>query len=161
MFSPFFAGIAPKAIGFAAKHLTPEGMATIIVLLIVSIFSWTVIITKGRQLRRARKMAKRFFEAYRASRDPLELYRKKEEFDGAPAYELYMTGAEEMDYHLKNNPVPVVQVKPVGGNDAATFAQAISWPAPFPRKSATLPSSRCRWPWNGPLPWRPCRWSAA
>jgi len=24
MFSPFFAGIAPKAIGFAAKHLTPE-----------------------------------------------------------------------------------------------------------------------------------------
>jgi biopolymer transport protein ExbB/TolQ len=80
-------------------------------LVILSIFSWTVIITKGRQLYRARKAGKKFFKAYRETRDPLELARRGEEFDGAPAYELYYTGAEEVEYHLKNNPVQVEQVK--------------------------------------------------
>src|SRR5713226_10776829 len=111
--SPYLAGIAPKAIGFAWKHLTPEGLSTIVALLFVSVFSWTVIISKARQLIRASKMAKKFFAEYRATRDPLEMFRKKEEFDGAPAYELYITGAEEIDYHLKNNPVNIEQIRPV------------------------------------------------
>jgi len=51
--SPFFGGIAPHAITFAYKHLTPEGFFTICALLVVSVFSWTVIISKARQLIRA------------------------------------------------------------------------------------------------------------
>ena len=120
IYQPFFA-VGPKAIGFAWKHLTPEGLSTICALLVVSVFSWTVIISKARQLVRANKMTKKFFAAYRATRDPLEIFRKKEEFDGAPAYELYLTGAEEIDYHIKNNPVEVVQLKRAS-NDAA-FAE--------------------------------------
>lgn len=98
---------ASGAMQFAFEKATLEGKITICALIIVSLFSWTVIITKIRQLYRARKMGKKFFAAYRTSRDPLELGRKGEEFDGAPAYELYITGAEEVDYHLKNNPVEV------------------------------------------------------
>ncbi len=105
-FSPFFAS---GALDFAFKQATTEGKLTICALIILSIFSWTVIITKGRQLYRARRAAKRFFKAYRETRDPLELARRGEEFDGAPAYELYYTGAEETEYHLKNNPVQVVR----------------------------------------------------
>jgi len=119
--SPILA-VGPHAISFAYKHLTPEGFATIIALLLVSVFSWTVIISKGRQLLRARKASKRFYEAYRSTRDPLELYRKKEEFEGAPAFELYVTGAEEIDYQLKHNPVQIAHVKSVSGN-AGTFAE--------------------------------------
>ena len=107
--SPFFA----SALQFAFEKATPEGKATIIVLIILSIFSWTVIITKARQLLRARKMGKKFFKAYRATRDPLEIARRGEEFDGAPAYELYYIGAEEAEYQLKNNPVQVVRVRSV------------------------------------------------
>jgi biopolymer transport protein TolQ len=118
--SPILA-VGPHAISFAYKHLTPEGFSTIIALLILSVFSWTVIITKGRQLLRARKASKKFYEVYRATRDPLEIFRKKEEFEGSPAFELYMTGAEEIDYQLKNNPVQVVQIKPSG--NTATFAE--------------------------------------
>ena len=110
------------ALDFALKQATPEGKITIGVLVLVSIFSWSVIITKGRQLYRARKMSKKFFAAYRATRDPLEMYRKKEEFDGAPAYELYYTGAEEAEYHLKNNPVQVERIQSVVGG-IATQAQ--------------------------------------
>ncbi len=113
--------LASGALDFAFRQATPEGKMTIGALVIVSIFSWTVIITKGRQLIRARKMGKRFFAAYRATRDPLELYRSKKEFDGAPAYELYATGAEEMEYHLKNDPLEVRQ------------ANGASGPSPKPR----------------------------
>jgi len=115
-----------NAMGFALKQATPEGKITIGVLFVVSIFSWMVIITKARQLIRARKAAKKFFEAYRATRDPLEIARRGEEFDGAPAYELYYTGAQETEYHLKNNPVTVVAVKsrmsppPLPGTGAET-----------------------------------------
>jgi biopolymer transport protein ExbB/TolQ len=120
----FAAGVPSNAIGFAWEHLTKEGFCTILALLIVSIFSWSVIITKARQLYRARKMGKKFFTAYRATRDPLELYRTKQEFDGAPAYELYVTGAEETEYHLKNNPVQIERIQSVGlGGSVPTQAQ--------------------------------------
>ncbi len=99
--------ILASALQFAFRKATTEGKITICFLILVSIFSWTVIITKGRQLYRARKMGKKFFAAYRATRDPLDIQRTKKEFDGAPAYELYVTGAEETEYHLKNNPVLV------------------------------------------------------
>jgi biopolymer transport protein TolQ len=115
--SPFFAvGIHSHALSFAWKHLTQEGLITIFALLIVSIFSWTVIVTKARQLIRARRMGKKFFQAYRETRDPLELARHGKEFDGAPAYELYNVGAEETEYQLKNNPVHVVRVQSVAGS---------------------------------------------
>ena len=119
--SPFFGS---GALRFAFEKATTEGKATICALIILSVFSWTVIITKGRQLYRARKAAARFFKAYRETRDPLELARRGQEFDGAPAYELYYTGAEETEYHLKNNPVQVERVKSVAGPGGPTATGA-------------------------------------
>jgi biopolymer transport protein ExbB/TolQ len=117
LIAPLFGAAAPagNAISFAWKHLTPEGISTVIALLIVSVFSWTVMISKARQLIRAHRSGKKFFAAYRATRDPLDIFRRGEEFDGAPAYELYAAGAEELAYHLKNNPVQVQRVQSQGG----------------------------------------------
>lgn len=112
LISPLFGlGTSSHALSFAWQHLTKEGFCTILALLVVSIFSWTVIISKARQLIRAHRMGKKFFAAYRATRDPLEIFRRTEQFDGAPAYELYVTGAEEAEYHLKNNPVMIEPVR--------------------------------------------------
>jgi len=102
-FCPVFA----NALSFAFEKATVEGKITITLLAIVSLVSWTVMITKFRQLLRARKMAKKFFDAHRATRDPQELFRGQQEFDGAPAYEVYYAGAEELAYQFKNNPVRV------------------------------------------------------
>jgi biopolymer transport protein TolQ len=109
---------ASGALQFAFEKATTEGKITIGVLMIVSLFSWTVIITKFRQLYRARRTAKKFFAAYRATRDPLELARRGEPFDGAPAYELYIIAAEEVDYQLKHNSVEVHNQKKIS---AASF----------------------------------------
>jgi biopolymer transport protein ExbB/TolQ len=99
--------LAANALQFALTKATPEGKITMVALLILSLFSWTIIITKARQLYIAQKWARKFFEAYNASRDPMDIKRSGEEFEGAPAYQLYIRGADEVDYHLKNNPVAV------------------------------------------------------
>ena len=104
LIQPLFAS---GALQFALEKATPEGKATITVLFALSLFSWTIIITKFRQLRAARKGAKKFFAAYSSTRDPLDIKRKGETFEGAPAYQLYIRGADELDYHLRNNPKAV------------------------------------------------------
>jgi biopolymer transport protein ExbB/TolQ len=103
----------PNAFVFAINNATTEGKITVIVLLLLSLFSWTIILTKFRQLMIARKATKKFFAAYTTTRDPLDIQRKGEEFVGAPAYHLYIRGADELAYHLKNNPVQVLAIKPV------------------------------------------------
>ncbi len=103
--------LAVNALSYAIKMATPEGKATMTALLILSLFSWTIIITKARQIAIARKWTKKFLAAYAATRDPLDIKRREEEFPGAPAYQLYIRGADELDYHLKNNPVAVSSAK--------------------------------------------------
>ena len=97
--------LASGALQFAFEKATIEGKITILVLFVLSLFSWTIIITKFRQLHIARKWAKRFFVAYGSTRDPLDIKHRGEVFRGAPAYQLYIRGAEELDYHLTKNPV--------------------------------------------------------
>jgi len=102
--------LAANAAVYAIQNATTEGKITVCVLLVLSMFSWTIIITKFRQLTIARRAAKKFFAAYGSTRDPLDIKKRAEEFEGAPAWELYDRGAEELLYHLKNNPVEVQPV---------------------------------------------------
>lgn len=102
-----FEPLLASALQFAFEKATTEGKVTITLLAIASMISWTVMIQKGRQLYRAARAGKRFFAAYRKVRDPLELYQQQADFSGAPAFEVYQAGAEELSYQLQNNPVPM------------------------------------------------------
>ena len=98
--------VSANAAVFAIQNATTEGKITVIVLLVLSLFSWTIIITKFRQIMIARgdqKIPRSLCLHARPAGHP----RKGEEFDGAPAYQLYIRGADELAYHLKNNPVEV------------------------------------------------------
>src|SRR5579859_7452726 len=104
MLHPLFAA---NAAVYAIENATTEGKVTVGCLFLLSLFSWSIIITKFRQLMIARQAAKKFFESYGTTRDPLDIKKRGDEFDGAPAWELYERGADEMLYHLKNHPVAV------------------------------------------------------
>jgi biopolymer transport protein ExbB/TolQ len=104
---------AANAAVYAIQNATTEGKITVIVLLVLSLFSWTIIITKFRQLSIARAATKKFLAAYASTRDPLDIQRRGEEFDGAPAYQLYIRGADELAYQLKNNPVQIATVSKI------------------------------------------------
>ena len=56
--------LAANAAVFAIKNATTEGKITVIVLLLLSLFSWTIILTKFRQLLIARAATKKFLDAY-------------------------------------------------------------------------------------------------
>jgi len=99
--------LASGALQFAFEKATTEGKITIGVLVIVSLFSWSVIITKILQLWRAHRASKKFFRAYHETREPLGLDRKGVTFDGAPAYELYVAGQKELQFQLAKHPVVV------------------------------------------------------
>jgi biopolymer transport protein TolQ len=101
---PFF---ADGALQFAFEKATIEGKVTISVLFLLSLFSWSIIISKTRQLLRARKRAGAFFVQYNSTRDPLELKRNTANFAGAPAFHLYTQGAEELEYQMSHNAVLV------------------------------------------------------
>jgi biopolymer transport protein ExbB/TolQ len=107
--------ILANAAVYAIENATTEGKITVLVLLLLSLFSWTIIITKFRQLTIARQATKKFMAAYTSTRDPLDIKKRGEEFDGAPAYALYERGAEEVLYHLKNNPVEMKGAPAVAG----------------------------------------------
>ena len=111
---------AANAAVYAIQNATTEGKITVLALLVLSLFSWTIIITKFRQLVIARQATKKFLAAYSSTRDPLDIQRKGEEFDGAPAYQLYIRGADELAYQLKNNPVqvqPTARLIPPNGRE--------------------------------------------
>ena len=119
--------ILANAAVYAIENATTEGKITVIVLLLLSLFSWTIIITKLRQLLIARGATKKFLAAYASTRDPLDIQKRGENFDGAPAFALYERGAEEVLYHLKNNPVEfkgVVLAQGVGDGNTDFVAQA-------------------------------------
>lgn len=120
--------LAANAAVYAIQNATMEGKITVCVLLLLSLFSWTIIITKFRQLMIARKAAKRFFTSYNSTRDPLDIKNRGEEFEGAPAWELYDRGAEELLYHLKNNPVQVqpVVIHSTGEGNTDHLARAVT-----------------------------------
>ena len=69
-------------------------------LAIGSIFSWSIMITKLRVIRFARKQTARFRAAFRKDRQPLRLFENHARFPGAPLFNVYRAGCEEMTFHL-------------------------------------------------------------
>jgi len=128
MIPPLHPFLAANAAVYAIENATTEGKITVCVLLLLSMFSWTIIITKFRQLYIARRAAKKFFVAYGSTRDPLDIKKRGEEFPGGPAWELYDRGAEELLYHLKNNPIKVqaVTIQSTGEGNTDQFSRAIT-----------------------------------
>jgi biopolymer transport protein ExbB/TolQ len=120
--------LAANAAVYAIENATTEGKVTVCVLLLLSMFSWTIIITKFRQLYIARRAARKFFTSYGTTRDPLDIKKRGEEYPGAPAWELYDRGAEEILYQLKNNPIQVqsVAIQSTGEGNTDHLSRAIT-----------------------------------
>ena len=85
---------------FAFDHATIAGKIVLTLLAVVSIFSWSIMITKLRVIRFARRQNARFLAAFHKDRQPLRLFEKNARFPGAPVFNVYRAGCEEMTFHL-------------------------------------------------------------
>jgi len=73
-------------------------------LAVVSIFSWSIMITKLRVISFARKQNTRFLAGFHQDRQPLRLFEKNARFPGSPVFSVYRAGCEEMTFHLLGSP---------------------------------------------------------
>src|ERR1700720_3179430 len=92
--------LAAGGLLFAFEHATIAGRLVLLLLAIVSIFSWSVMITKMRVIQFARKQNARFLAALRQDRQPLRLFEKNARFNGSPNFNVYRAGCREVAFHL-------------------------------------------------------------
>jgi biopolymer transport protein TolQ len=92
--------IAAGGLLFAFEHATIAGKLVLLLLAVVSIFSWSIMITKLRVIQFARKQNARFLAAFRQDRQPLRLLEKNARFPGSPLFNVYRAGCREMTFHL-------------------------------------------------------------
>src|SRR3954466_14462345 len=92
--------LAAGGLVFAFNHATIAGKLILLLLAIGSIFSWSIMLTKLRVIRYARKQNERFLAAFRQDRQPLRLFEKNARFPGSPVFNVYRAGCEEMAFQL-------------------------------------------------------------
>jgi biopolymer transport protein ExbB/TolQ len=92
--------LAAGGLLFAFEHATIAGKLVLSFLLIGSIFSWSVMITKMRVVRFARQQSARFRAAFRKDRQPLRLFESNARFPGSPLFNVFRAGCEELTFHL-------------------------------------------------------------
>jgi biopolymer transport protein ExbB/TolQ len=91
---------ADAGIVYAFWHSNLAGKFVIGLLLLGSMFSWSVMVTKFLLIRRARIETNRFLRRFRSARKPLAIYQARETYPGSPAYMVYLAGCRELTFHL-------------------------------------------------------------
>ena len=89
---------------YAIQRSDLQGQVIVGLLCLGSALSWSVMLTKGQQLRRARKSGTEFLRHFRRERDPLHLFINNFEMENAPFYNIYRMGAEELSVQLGGFP---------------------------------------------------------
>jgi biopolymer transport protein ExbB/TolQ len=92
--------LAAGGLLFAFEHSTLAGKIVLALLCVVSVFSWSIMITKLRVIQFARKQNAYFRAAFKKDRQPLRLFENHARFPGAPLANIYRAGCEEMTFQL-------------------------------------------------------------
>lgn len=82
--TPCLAGIA-----YALEQSNLAGKVIVLVLFVGSIFAWTVMLTKIRELRQAHRLSQRFLGAYRKEAHPATLFLQRQRYEESPLYVIY------------------------------------------------------------------------
>jgi biopolymer transport protein ExbB/TolQ len=86
---------------FVWNKATPEGKAIIIILMIFSIFAWSVMASKAMQMRRAKRLNQLFDAEFRSQNNVLAVFDRRVQVEGCPLFAVYQQGCLELDARLK------------------------------------------------------------
>ena len=101
----FFAAAGARSgqseLGYIWDQATPEAKAIIVCLAIFSIIAWSVMIYKGLQMRRAKKLNQFFSREFRSQKTVLDMFDRRIQADGCPLFVVYQAGSLELNTRLK------------------------------------------------------------
>ena len=80
---------------------TPEAKIIIFVLVVFSIFAWSVMGSKGLQMLRANKMNRLFYEEFRTQTQVTSIFDRQIQVQGCPIFVVYQSGCTELQGRLK------------------------------------------------------------
>jgi biopolymer transport protein ExbB/TolQ len=92
--------LASTGLVFSFLESTVEGKLVLLLLLVASIFSWSVMVTKIRFLNFAKRQSERFSALFHQDRTPLRIYETGARFDGSPLYAIYEAGCDELCFQM-------------------------------------------------------------
>jgi len=99
----FFAtsGLGESNLLYVLKEATPEGKVIIAVLVVFSMFAWSVMISKFLSMRRAKRLNEFFTTEFRSQPTVLGVYDRRVQVDGCPLFSVYQEGCQELAARLK------------------------------------------------------------
>jgi len=89
-------------LGYVWQQATPEAKAIIFILLIFSVFAWSIMASKAFQMRRAKKLNLFFENEFRTSKHVLDIFDRRLNVEDCPMFVVYQAGSVEMDTRLKD-----------------------------------------------------------
>src|SRR5262249_41614060 len=81
---------------------TLEGRAIIVILVVFSIFAWSVMVAKALQMRRAKRLNRLFETEFRTQGNVLGMFDRRIQVTDCPLFMVYQDGCKELDARLKN-----------------------------------------------------------
>lgn len=103
---PMFAAVGTASnkaeLLFIWEQATPEAKVIIIILILFSILAWTVMVFKGIQMRRAKKLNQYFTAEFKTQKTVLDMFDRRIQAEGCPLFAVYQAGSIELDARLKS-----------------------------------------------------------
>jgi biopolymer transport protein ExbB/TolQ len=92
---------AESELHYVLGRATDEGRVIIVCLAIFSIFAWYMMVFKGLQMRRAKRLNQHFDSEFRAQQTVLGIFDRRLQVNGCPFFAVYQEGCTELDTRLK------------------------------------------------------------
>ena len=96
--------LAQSEIAYIWDQATIEGKAIIVVLVIFSIFAWSVMASKVVQLQRAKKLNRYFETEFRSQKYVMDVFDRQVQVPDCPLFMVYFEGCRELAARLQKPP---------------------------------------------------------
>jgi biopolymer transport protein TolQ len=93
--------LAESDLLYVVRNATFEGKAIILILVLFSIFAWSVMAAKATQMRRARKLNLYFEAEFRSQKHVLDIFDRRLQVPDCPLFMVYQEGCRELDTRLR------------------------------------------------------------
>jgi biopolymer transport protein TolQ len=104
---PMFAAVGTASnkaeLVYIWEQATPEAKVIIVILILFSILAWTVMVFKGIQMRRAKKLNQFFTAEFKTQKAVLDMFDRRLQAEGCPLFTVYQAGSIELDARLKTS----------------------------------------------------------
>ena len=98
--------VLASGLKFGFDHSSEAGLAICGVLLVLSIVSWSVMLSKQWMLSQTRKANRIFLQAFHNSPHPLAIFQAREHHERSPLYHIYYAASRELAFHLLGTDEP-------------------------------------------------------